>query len=57
VKLHERHDSTVKAHLAIAEAVVGAVKQYDLTFAELMSILAAEIASWAKYSIRDERET
>lgn len=55
MKLHPRHDQNVKARLAIQEAVIAAVKDFDLTFAELISILAGQINSWTVLQVRSER--
>lgn len=53
MRLHERHDLTTKAAIAIQLAVVEKAK--GLTFAELTMIMAGVIQSWAKFEIRDER--
>ena len=55
MKLSERHEPVTKAHLSISTAVCDAVRAHGLTYAELISILSAEIASWTKWQIRDER--
>lgn len=57
MKLHERHQATTQAGLDIDGAIGNAVHKHALTFPELVSILAAAISQWAKYAIRDERET
>jgi hypothetical protein len=56
VKLHPRHDQVTKAGLQITQAVTFAVKQHELTYGELMGILAEVISTWAKFQVRDERE-
>lgn len=54
-KMHPRHQIVSKAKSKITEAILDILKEYDLTYGELMSILANEIRSWAGYMIRDER--
>lgn len=56
MRLHARHDQTAMASMAISAAVCDAVKQFDLTYAELVAMLAQEIVSWTKYQVREERE-
>lgn len=53
MKLHERHDITTKASIAISRAVCEHAR--GLTFAELTMILAGVMQPWAKLEIRDER--
>lgn len=55
MKLHKRHDAVTKAGLDITQAVVTTVQENELSYAELVHILTAEIAKWTKYAIRDER--
>lgn len=56
MKLHPRHDQVTRASIHINQEVTRAVATWDLTFAELVSILTACIASWTKFQIRDERK-
>jgi hypothetical protein len=56
MKLHERHDQVARAGIDIQEAVLKAVRKYELTFAELVGILANCIAGWAKSEVREERQ-
>ena len=56
MRLHPRHDQVTKADLQIKQAVTFAVKQHELTYGELVGILAGVISSWAKFQVRDERE-
>ena len=55
MKPHERHDIVTAKQLAIQEAVLKNAN--GLTFAELVSILTAILASWAKSQVREERGT
>lgn len=55
--IHPRHDQVTRASIDISQAVVDAVKKHELTYAELVSLLAAALASWTKFEIRSERET
>jgi hypothetical protein len=56
MKLPARHEPTVKAKIEIEKAIAAAVGIHELTYAELMWILAQEMAGWTKWQIRDERE-
>ena len=55
MKLHERNDFVARKSLAIQEAVLKNAE--GLTFAELVSILTAILASWARSQVREERGT
>jgi hypothetical protein len=55
-RIHPRHKIVSKAKSEIGETIINAIKEYDLTYGELMSILANEIRAWAGYMIRDERK-
>jgi hypothetical protein len=55
MKLHPRHSIVTEARHDIAQAVTRAVTKHDITYGELFSILAGEMAGWAKYAIREER--
>lgn len=54
-EMHPRHQIVSKAKSKIASVILDTLKEYDLTYGELMSVLANEIRSWAGYMIRDER--
>lgn len=56
MRIHKRHKIVSAAKSEISEAVTGAIKNHDLTYGEIMSILANEIRSWAGFMIQDERE-
>lgn len=56
VRLHPRHQLIAGARFDISSAIRAAITKYDLTTAELVNMLACEIASWSAYAIRDERE-
>ena len=56
MKLHERHQQTVRAEIEIRESVARAAETHSLTFPELIHILSSVIQSWAKYEVRGERE-
>ena len=57
MKLHERHEPVSLASCELHTAVLESVKRHRLSFAELASILASVLTSWAKYEVRDERQT
>jgi hypothetical protein len=44
------------AESEISKAVSEIIKKHDLTYGELMFVLANETRSWAKCMIKDERE-
>jgi len=52
---HPREQFVNSAKAAIAEAILKASEEHDLTYGELTAILAGELASVAKYQIREER--
>lgn len=56
IQLHPRTRVTNQARVAIAASVLAAVKQYDLTYAEILYILADETHSWASSALRQARE-
>ncbi len=55
MKLHPREQKTKKASLALEEAVLNIVREHDITFIELVQMLAACLQSWSKYALRAER--
>ncbi len=55
MKLHPRTVAVKHAALEIGQMVNTTVKNYELTYGELMRILAQELDSWARYLVRDER--
>lgn len=57
MKLHERHEPTTRAKLAVMDAVGKAVEAYSLTYAELWALLCEVGASWSKGAIREERNS
>jgi hypothetical protein len=54
--LHPRYRIVARAHFEIQGAISKAIREHDLTAAELIHILADEISAWSGYAIRDERE-
>lgn len=56
MKMHARHNVTVKAQLEISEAVTNTIGKYDLTYPEIFAILGGLIQTWAKWAVKDERE-
>lgn len=55
MKLSPRHEPTTLAGIELSTAVCEIVKKHDLTFPELVSLLAREMTSWTKWQLRDER--
>ena len=56
MKMHPRHEITVKAKLEISEAVTNAIGKHHLTYPEIFSILGQVFCEWAKWALKDERE-
>ena len=54
-KLHPRYVVTAEAGAEINKAVANAIIKYQLTYGEITALLASEIASYAKYQVREER--
>ncbi len=54
MKLPERHDAMVKAEFRISGAIVSAYGDLDLTYTEVVAILASQIASWTRRQMRAE---
>ena len=54
-KLHPRETIVNKASAEIGLALVNLYNKYDLTYGEILRILSSELASQAKYMIRQER--
>lgn len=52
---HPRTEIVADARHEIIEAILKSIRKHDLTYTELWSILANELAGWAKYAIRAER--
>lgn len=55
MKLHERYFIVEKARNQIRLAVLEAMKECELTYAEVFAILSEELATKAKYCLRAER--
>ena len=55
MKLHPRVQIVQQAHNELDLAVIDMCKKYELTYAELFSVLNQIEVSWIKYAIRDER--
>lgn len=55
MRLHPRYHPMRKAACEVGAAVLKAVEDHDLTYGELISILAQETAMAAKYLVRIER--
>lgn len=53
--LHPRHNQTARASIDINKAVCEAAGKHGLTFAELVNILAAVLASWSRSVVKEER--
>jgi hypothetical protein len=54
-QIHERHFIVADAQNAIAKLLLDVEKKYDLTYAEMVGILAGQLAAMTKYAIREER--
>lgn len=55
MRLHPRYTIAKAAELQIREAISDAVTEHDITYAELLIILANEQHRWATYLLRTER--
>lgn len=55
MRLHPRYTIAKAAELQIGAAISAAIKEHDITYAELLVILAAEQRKWATYLLRTER--
>jgi hypothetical protein len=55
VKLHPRYAITTAAEIQIGEAISAAITEHDITYAELLVILAGQQQKWATYLLRTER--
>lgn len=55
VRIHPRTRIVQKAELEIGDAISGAIKEHELTFAEIQQILATQQLRWLKYALRHER--
>ena len=55
MKLHPRLERVQKAKLKLNEAVWNVIKDYDLTYMEIIGILSDETRTVIKYGIRHER--
>jgi hypothetical protein len=54
-KLSERHAPCAKARASISSAVITAVGEHGLTYAELVAILTDEIRGWTNEELKAER--
>lgn len=55
MKLHKRFAIVQKAHIEFREAVSKIEEKHQLTFVEIVGMLADEIESHAKFALRAER--
>lgn len=55
MKLHPRYAIAKQAELQIGAAISAAINEHDITYAELLIILASEQRKWATYLLREER--
>ena len=55
MSMHPRYEVTQAASREIGRAISQSVRAHKLTYGEITSILASELASFAKFQIRDER--
>jgi len=55
--LHPRHEIRVKAEVDHMEALIKIIKEYDLTYGEIFTILSSSITRWAGYLKIDEDKT
>ena len=56
MKVHPRTRVVTAARINLSDAVCSIVEEHDLTYGELLSILAQATATWAAYAVRDERD-
>ena len=56
IKLHVRHEPTIRAGIDISIAIGSAVEKYELTYGEIMRILSDCMCEWAGYQIKNERK-
>ena len=50
----QRRQSMTEAGWIIREAIARAMKEYDLSYAELVGIVASELQGWGKEQLREE---
>jgi hypothetical protein len=55
LRIHPRTRVVQSAELEIGDAVQAVVEKHDLTYTEIMQILASTQLHWLKYALRDER--
>ena len=55
MRLHPRYAITKQAALQIDKAISDAIAEHDITYAELLVILAEQQRKWATYLLRAER--
>ncbi len=55
MKLHQRSFIVQQASIDVNKAVVEVVQKHNLTFAELVHVLASCLQSWARFEVREER--
>jgi hypothetical protein len=55
MKVHPRYFIVSKAEVELSTFLLDLQQKHDLTYGELFKILAAMMASFAKYLIREER--
>lgn len=55
-QLHPRHKKVEAAKMRIVQTILDVTKAEELTFAEVLCILAEESRSWAYAAMKEERE-
>ena len=55
MRIHPRTRIVERAEIQIGDAVRQAIKEHELTFAEIQQILATTQLRWLKYALRHER--
>lgn len=55
MRLHPRYAIAKDAELQIGTAIGAAIREHDITYAELLVILAEQQRKWAVYLLRTER--
>ena len=57
MKLHERYFVCLRAETEVRAAVIDAIEKHGLTYGEVFQILAQAQSVFARFLIRDERES
>ena len=53
--MNDRHGIVRKAGVEVSNALLDAIKKYDLSYGEVFSILSEDIRRWAGYLRKDEQ--